>query len=268
MSKSEIKIFNLKKDKINGSDLTIINMSKNNKKGKTVKMRKYKEFELNYLSYREALRLDKRTFFQLYFYLIKTKVPIFFEFYPINDYNLKIIKISLFFLFFDIYFAINTLFFTDSTIHQIYKDGGKYNLGYFLPQIIYSFIICYIINWAIKYFTLLERNILEAIKGVNSRNMLKKVFKIKRCLIIKYITFYGLSNVFLILFWFYLSSFCAVYQNTQIYLIINTFMSCLVCIIFNFLFISLPSTFRFLSLNVNKAKYECFYKASQILQII
>ena len=268
VSKSEIKIFNLKKDKIGGSDLTIINMSKNNKKGKTIKMRKYKEFELNYISYKEALRLDKRTFFQLYFYLMKTKVPIFFEFYPINDYNLKIIKISLFFLFFDIYFAINTLFFTDSTIHQIYKDGGKYNFGYFLPQIIYSFIICYVINSAIKFFTLIERNILEAIKGINSQNMLKKVFKIKRCLVIKYIIFYSLSNVFLLFFWFYLSSFCAVYQNTQIYLIINTFMSCFICIIFSFLFILFPSIFRFLSLNVNKAKYECFYKASQILQII
>ena len=267
-SKSEIKMISIKKEKINCSDMTIINMNKNNKKRKTIKIGNYKEFELNYFSYKEARQLDKRTFFQLYFYLIKTKVPIFFEFYPINDYNLKIIKISLFFLFFDIYFAINTLFFTDSTIHQIYKDGGKYNFGYFLPQIIYSFIICYIINSAIKFFTLLERNILEAIKGINSRNKLKKVFKIKRCLIIKYIIFYALSNVFLILFWFYLSSFCAVYQNTQIYLIINTLMSCVVCIIFSFIFILLPSTFRFLSLNVNKAKYECFYKASQILQII
>ena len=51
--------------------------------------------ELNTLNYESALELDKRTFFQYYYGLIKRKQLIFFTFVP-NNYNLIVIKISLF----------------------------------------------------------------------------------------------------------------------------------------------------------------------------
>ena len=88
----------------------------------------FKNCELNYVNLEEALKYDKRTFFQYYTSLLKIKILFLFSFFPIDDYNIKIIKIFLFFLFFDIYFAINTLFFNETTIHQIYKDKGEYNL--------------------------------------------------------------------------------------------------------------------------------------------
>ena len=268
-SKTELKSMK-KNNGINNYYLGYLkdNKYKKNKKKKSTNMKKYKELDLNYLSYEKALKYDRRTFFQYYLYLVKIKVPILFEFYPIDDYNLRIIKVSLFFLFFDIYFAVNTLFFTNTTIHQIYKDAGKYNINYFFPKIIYSFIICYIINSAIKYFSLCERNIINLLREKNRNDIEEKKSNTKRCLIIKYILFYLLSILFLIVFWFYLSSFCAVYKNTQIYLIINTFISCVISIIFSFIIIFLPSTFRYVSLNINKPKYEKIYKAGYFMQII
>ena len=47
------------------------NISINNKKIN------YNDYELNNLSYEEALKLDKRTFFQYYFSLLKKKHLIF-----------------------------------------------------------------------------------------------------------------------------------------------------------------------------------------------
>ena len=227
---------------------------------------KFKESELNFLKYKDAIIYDKRTFSQYYSCLNKIKISILFAFYPIDDYNIKIIKICLFFLSFVIYFSVNTFFFNDDTFHQIYLDGGKYNFLYFLPQIIYSFVICHLINNVLKYFFLSERDYLQ-IKNEENENAIKdKADSTKRCLIIKYIIFFIASIVFLIVFWYYLSSFCAVYQNTQIYLLINTIISFLISSLFPLIFNAVPSVFRIISLK-NKHN-ECFYSTSRFFQIL
>ena len=78
------------------------------------------ESESNFLEYRMALLFDKRNYFKYYISLIKTKHPFIFTFLPNSDYNLIILKISILILSYTIYFWENTLFFNDSTIHQIY----------------------------------------------------------------------------------------------------------------------------------------------------
>ena len=60
-----------------------------------------------------------------------------------------------------IHFGINALFFTDSTMHQIYEDKGNFNIIYQLPQIIYSSIISLVLNQILKILSLSERNILK-----------------------------------------------------------------------------------------------------------
>ena len=47
----------------------------------------YSEFEINNLSYKNALLYDKRTIFNYYMFLIKIKHPILFSFCPVKDYN-------------------------------------------------------------------------------------------------------------------------------------------------------------------------------------
>ena len=67
--------------------------------------------ELNNLEYERAINIDKRTFFQYYFSLLKKKHLILFTICPSQDYNLTAIKISLFLLSFSLYFTINGFFF-------------------------------------------------------------------------------------------------------------------------------------------------------------
>ena len=256
------------KSKTTNKNIIIYNKSKINLKGKNQPKINIKESEINYFSFNEALESDKRTFYQYYSSLIKTKVIIFFSFYPIDDYNIKIIKVCLFFLFFVIYLAVNTFFFNDNTIHQIYKDGGKYNFICFLPQIIYSFIICYITTTIIQYFSLSEKDLL-GIKIVEKHDeRIKKAEKVKTCLLIKYIIFYILSIIFLSFFWFYLSSFCAVYNNTQVYLIINAFICCFISMIYKIIFNLLPAIFRIISLEKNTSTNRTIFNISKFMQII
>ena len=66
----------------------------------------YNDYELFSFSYKDALIYDKRTFFEYYISLIRTKHPIIFSFIPMKDYNSILIKISLFLLFFAITYTI------------------------------------------------------------------------------------------------------------------------------------------------------------------
>ena len=263
-SKTELKNINFinKEKRISATIYKDDKFNKNNNSS----FIKYSHNELNFFSFQKALKYDKRKFCQYYLSLLKIQNLILFSFYPINDYNIKIIKICLFFLFFDIYFAVNTLFFNDSTIHQIYIDRGAYNLGYFMPKIIYSFIISYIISILIKYFCLSEKILLELKNEENNDDLNDKGDKVKRCLIIKYIIFFVFSFIFLILFWYYLSAFCAVFKNSQVYLIKNTFISFTIALIYPFLFILLPGFLRFCSLK--KKGNECIYKISIFMQLL
>jgi hypothetical protein len=231
-------------------------------------LKKYNDCELNLLNYNNALNYDNRTFFQYYFSLLKYNNIVLFSFYPVDDYNLKIIKISIFFLSFDIYFFINSLFFDNISIHKIYEDGGSYNISYFMPKIIYSFIISYYIIVIIKYFSLSQRNLLDLKKEDDLSKNNDKIAKTKRCLVIKYIAFYTISFIFLVFFWFFLSSFCAIYRNSQFYVIKNTFISFAISLLYPLLFNILTCVFRLVSLKQKKQISECIYKTSQVFQLL
>ena len=75
-----------------------------------------------------------------------------------------------------------------------------------------------------------------------------------------------LSILFLLFFWYYLSSFGAVYKNTQIYLIKNILISFGLSMIYPFVINLLPAFVRLYSLN--NSNRESLYKFSTIIQII
>ena len=69
------------------------------KKENIIKFTEYNDLELNSLKYPEALRVDKRTYIQFYFSLLRTNHLLIFSFCPNKDYNSRIIKFFLFFFF-------------------------------------------------------------------------------------------------------------------------------------------------------------------------
>ena len=236
-----------------------IHLSKNN-----VEILKYNIYELNNLSYKEALKKDKRSYFNYYLSLLKTKHLLIFSFSSLNDYNSRIIKILLFFISFLIFFSINALFFNDSTLHKIYIDGGSFNLLYQISQIIYSSIISYILNIILKTLALTEKNILELKKNKRSEanNKYKNLIKF---LDHKFILFFIISFIFQLFFWYYISLFCAVYENTQIHLIKDTLISFGLGMVYPLGIYLIPGIFRILSLKTNKR--EAMYKFSKFIQI-
>ena len=222
------------------------------------------DYEMNNLNYKDALIIDKRNYFQYYFSLLKMNHIIIFTFITRNDYNSKAIKIILFLFYFSLNYTINTLFFNDGTIHQIYEDEGNFNFIYQIPQILYSLIITSAINSLIKYLSLTEKKVLDIKK--EKLNIIEKKSNTLYSLTIKFILFFIFVFIFLFFFWYYLSCFCAVYINTQIHLIKDTLISFGLSLIYSLVLNLLPGLFRIPSLkNYNR---ECIYKISKILQLI
>ena len=237
----------------------------NKKKEDKQKNKHLKDYHLNNFKYIVALKKDKRSFFSYYVSLIKTKHPLIFSFVPIKDYNSIIVKINLFFLTFSIYNFINALFFNESTIHKIYKDNGKFNPNYLVPQSIYSFIITHIVLSVIKYFVLTDKDIYEIEIQESEIKALEKVEKVKKNIIIKNICFFVIGSIFLLFLWYYLSSFGSVYQNTQYYLIKNALISFGISLIYPFIMNIFPALLRIYSLKKSNRKY--IYNISKILQL-
>ena len=75
--------------------------------------------EMNSLSYRDALILDKRSFCQYYFSLIRIHQIIIFTIHTKKDYNSRVIKICYLFFIYALVLIINILFIDDSTLYFI-----------------------------------------------------------------------------------------------------------------------------------------------------
>ena len=222
--------------------------------------------EMNSLDFNNALVIDKRTYVQYYFSLLRTKHLLIFSFFPSNDYNSLIIKINLFLFNFSLYYIINGFFFTDSTMHKIYEDKGSFDFIYQLPQIIYSSIISALIDKVIKYFSLTEELALELKKEKADVNIFYKYTKTIRCLIIKFILFFFLAIIFLILFWYYISCFCAIYKNTQKHLIKDTLITFGLSMLYPFYLCLLPGLWRIPALRAEQKDKKLIYKLGTIIE--
>ena len=224
--------------------------------------------ELNTLKYEKAILLDKRTYFQYYFSLLRQKQLILFTFFLSNDYNLLTLKISLFLISFSLYFTINGFFFTDETMHKVYQDKGSYNILYRIPQLLYSTLTSTIINMILKTLSLSEKSLLE-IKEEKNRNIaIQKSKKIENNLKIKFIIFFILSFSLMIFFWYFISCFCAVFINTQIILIKDTAFSFSLSMLYPFVLNFFPGIFRIPSLRAKNKNKECLYNFSKIIAFI
>ena len=225
----------------------------------------FKDCELNSFNYYDALLYDKRTFCQYYISLLKEKQHILFAFCSNNDYTSRIIKIDIFILSIDISYSINFVFFNhEKTIHKVYEDRGKYDLKYFLPFIAISFAITNIIIIIIKLIFLSDSNVLEIKKQVYCYAASKISYKVKRNIKIKYFIFFMLSPIFLAFFWFTLSTFGALYNNTQVLVFLNALISFGMSLIYPIFYNILPCIFRTLSLSSKES--EIMYKFGKFLQ--
>ena len=256
---------NLSNNKININITRLETVYENNKQKN--KFYELKDFEINILNYKQAIKLDHRSFYEYYISLLKYNHPLSFSFGTYDDYNSKMIKMFLFFFSFSSELTINALFFNDDTMHKIYQDKGEFDIIYQLTQIIYSTLISYIIDILVKMFALSQNDIVELklklIKNIN--NLKEKRRKILFFMKIKFFIFFLLTLLILIFNFYYITCFCGIYINTQSHLLKDSVFSLITSFITPILFNIIPAIFRVLALSVEKPNRECCYKLSLFL---
>ena len=135
------------------------------------------DYELNWLTYKEAIRFDKRTNFEYYGSLIRNKQLFIFTFCSFNDYNSGIIKKFMLFLSFALHYTANALFFDESNLHQIYEDKGKFNFAFQAPKIVISAIIStFVLRLILQFLVLTDKDILT-VKNQQTKALAIKYLK-------------------------------------------------------------------------------------------
>ena len=233
---------------------------------KVVKNSKYNESELNILSYQKALKHDKRTYFQYYISLLRTKHILIFSFFNFKDYNSSIIKMYIFFFSFQIDYSINAMFYSESTMHKIYLDGGNFDIIYQIPSMIYSSVLSIAFINLIKILGLCENNIMS-LKNCKYQKIKETMKREMKCIQIKIFLFFIITYILLFAFWIYVGCFCAVYKNTQIHLLKEVATSLGVSFLTPFFISLLPGIFRIPSLKKNTNRIMLF-QISKILQFL
>ena len=255
------------------SSKNILNITKkkifNPKKMKSFE--KYTENEMNNLPYYNALHLDRRNFFQIYFSLIKTKQLLIFALNCENDFNPRTMKISFMLFIFAIFLVSNTFFVNETTIHNLFIFKGKIEVLSDFSKILYSILISLSIKNLLLLIAFPEMDIVK-IRKIGNQNLIKRNKLIKKSIgmvIIKCHIFFFISIIFLSMIWVYISCFFIIFQNTQIYVIRNTLISFGISLVLPMILYLIPTLFRKLGVKGDGSHgCYCFFFISTIFQVL
>ena len=161
--------------------------------------------------------------------------------------------------------ALNVFFFADETMHKMFLDYGKYNFIQQIPQIIYSVLVSQLIELLLCFLSLTDKHYYE-MKSTNIKTRIE-IFQIIKRIKLKIYFFYIFTGIMFLFYWYIITCFCAVYENTQIAFIKDSLLSFALGLLYPFALYLLPSALRIMSLKYCKGKLSFIYKLSDIIPI-
>lgn len=235
-----------------------------NNNSENLNMNSLEDYELNNLELEKASQVDKRSFCRIFYSIIKRNQVILFTFFSWKDYNLWYFKFARFFFLLSTEIAMNALFFFDNSIHELFLSKGKFDFVKFILQIIISSLVSHVIDIVVRFFIMTDKDIYQ-IKELDNNEINKiMVAKTLKCINIKLSSFFIFIFVFMIVYFYLITSFCAIYENTQTILLINSLASFAIYLIYPILIYFLFTIFKYIGLKTNSS---CMYKTGNIIPI-
>ena len=225
-------------------------------------------FELNNLDYDEACELDNRGFCRTYCSVLMREHLFFFTFFACKDYNLFYVKIERFLTLVCIEMTVNGLFFVHETMYGKYIEEEEFTFMQKIPQYLFTLIASHLIEVILCSMGMTDTHLYQ-IKALpkNEQNGEKVVNIIDR-MKNKLICFYIFTFLLFLFNWYFISAFCAVYQNTQKIFLKDSGISFLTSMIDPFIIYGATTLFRYISLlGFCKKKLGCVYKISDLIPI-
>ena len=166
----------------------------------------------------------------------------------ISFINKKDIKLKALLLVLSLinYLAVNTFFFSEKNIHQIYLDKNEYNISYQFKYIISSLFISFVFISLAKFFYLKRKGTFQLKKGKPIAIIVGALF----------------STLF-VFYWLYIGSVTALYINIKKHLIVNTLLCFIFSIIFEGLLALISAALLYVSTHSDKEK---LYKIRKFME--
>ena len=222
---------------------------------------------------------------------------LYFTFMSCNDNNNIFLKLSFFCLSINFYFAINTILIVDSNMSEAYYDRNKSRPGYIILNLFLPFIICNLISLIIKRLIMPQYCLNEIVKKIKNNEKLilpirgsadenkkeedkksdelnkprmlngfyntdkldKELSSIYISYLKRVIFFYICSILILAFNWYLMTSFCAIFSNTGLKLIVNSIISLFSSFFLPFIFALLPTLLGFLAVKMNNNLFYQIY---------
>ena len=223
-------------------------------------------YELNNLEYKQASKYDRRSCCRTYISFMLREEIVLLVFVSRNDYNLFFVKLARFLLLAITSMAFNALFFFHKTMYKKQDIEENWTFVQKLPQLLFVLVANHIIEVYLCFLSMTDISIYK-IKALSKKpKTSQKIIDIIDCMKVKLITFFVSTFIFFLLFWYFISAFCAVYKNTQKIFIRDSAISFASSLLDPFLIYGLTITLRRISLSMccrNRAG--CLYKISDII---
>jgi hypothetical protein len=219
--------------------------------------------ELNNIPFTQALRIDKRNYFEMFFSVLVHEIDIINIFYyrKINTYIAISLSLYAFELFLDLTF--NCVLYTDDIVSKKYKNNGSIgaftSLSLAFMSNITSSIISNILGNLADYEDMIDLIIKDA---VNPKQYFTNIKKFRKYLAIKVSAFFIIQTIMNALMCYYLMIFCTIYKNTQISVFMNYLLGIIQSLLLSLGLSLLISLIRFLSI---KYRWKSIYNTSKYL---
>ena len=180
-----------------------------------------------------------------------------------NDFNLMITKISLILFFFPLCLTVTSILLNNKHMEEIheYKKQNKiikiHKNGTIIS--IFSSLICSIIMSLLKNLAI-NNNLIHINK--NGERTIDDVFK---CIKIRIYCYYAITLIFLIFFFYYVTIFCVLFENTQLILFYFMIASWIWCFIYSIIICFVSALLRKISIEKDKSK---LFKISKFINLL
>ena len=222
---------------------------------------------MNNVPYTQALRIDKRQFWDMYQSIIFNEINAINIFYYKNEYVHLSLTTSIYAFSQLLDFTINCFIYSDDEVSEKYHNNGSLTMVTSLTLSFLSNIFSNIIVFLISKLTNFSEILDILIRDVRDYEIYRwNIVRIKKYTRIKLFIFYSIQFIFLICMIYYLFLFCAVYHNSQISIGLNYLYGVLESFVISLVLALITTTLRYISLkfkisrlyNISKYCYQHF----------
>ena len=226
----------------------------------------FDDYVLNNMEYNDALEYDKRNCTETYWSMLKREHYVIFTFYTKKDHNLFFIKFQRFLILICTEISMNGIFFVHETMYK--KLNGDLNFAQKIPQIILALLISHIVEIFLCYLSMTDVTYykLKSLPKLDKYNY-QKINDIIECTKIKLVAFFIFTFLIFLFNLYFISAFCAVYQNAKLIYLRDSAISIFISFIDPFIIYGIICLIRIRSLSKGKKKLICLYKTSHILPL-